>query len=225
MTFYHKFFISIIGVLICSTGSTRDIKSENLLTIARVKYSGGGDWYNDPSCIPNLAKYLRQYTNILINEEEKQIAVNDPDLFSYPFLFLTGHGRISFSEKEIIQLRQYLTHGGFLYADDDYGMDEYFRLEMKKVLPEKDFAEIPFSHPIFHIQYEFPNGLPKIHEHDGKPPQGFGYFHEGRLVVFYSYSSNISDGWADKEVHNDPPEIREQAFRMGTNIVVYALTY
>lgn len=192
-------------------------------TIARLKYSGGGDWYNDPSIIPNLLAYLRKAVHIDAAENELQVSLTDEDIFSYPFLFMTGHGRISFSEKEADRLRTYLTKGGFLFADDDYGMDEHFKREMKKVFPEKKLLEIPFSHEIYHSHFDFPNGLPKIHEHDGLPPKGYGYFHEGRLVVFYAFSSNISDGWADPEVHGDLEEIRESALRMGTNIVVYAL--
>ena len=193
-------------------------------TIARLKYDGGGDWYNNPSMIPNLLSFLK--TNVHINtlDDEVQVNLDDDKLFSFPFLFMTGHGRIYFSPSQVEKLRTFLTHGGFLYADDDYGMDKHFRREMKKVFPDKELVEIPFSHPIFNSVYNFPNGLPKIHEHDGGPPKAFGYFHEGRLVAFYSFNTNISDGWADPEVHKDPPEIREKALKMGANIVVYALT-
>ena len=192
-------------------------------TIARLKYSGGGDWYNDPSGIPNMLSYLRGASNVDAAENEAQVAILDEELFSYPFIFMTGHGRISFSQKETARLRTYLINGGFLYADDDYGMDEHFRREMNSVFPDKDLVEIPFSHQIYYIHFDFRKGLPKIHEHDGGPPRGYGYFHEGRMVVFYSTNTNISDGWADEDVHGDPPEKREQAFRMGTNIIVYAL--
>lgn len=197
----------------------------NVLRVARLKYGGGGDWYNDRSIIPNLMHEVNRRTNIQALEEEAIVELTDPELFQYPFLFMTGHGNIKFSEEEVRRLRQYLFHGGFLYADDDYGMDEAFRREIKKVFPEKKLVELPFSHPIYHILYDFPTGLPKIHEHNGKPPQGFGIFHQGRLVVFYTYETNISDGWADPEVHQDPPEIREQAFRMGLNILIYALLH
>jgi hypothetical protein len=192
-------------------------------TIARVKYSGGGDWYNDPSILPNLLQFLRDNTTIEARTEEEQVSLDDDKLYSCPFLFLTGHGRIFFSQSEAERLRSYLSNGGFLYADDDYGMDEHFRREMKKVFPNKEMVELPFSHPIYHVLYDFPNGLPKIHEHYEGPPKGFGYFQDGRLVVFYTYNTNISDGWADADVHGDPAEVREAALKMGANIVLYAL--
>ncbi len=192
-------------------------------TIARLKYSGGGDWYNDPSCIPNLLAFIQRYATIYVAREEVQVSIMDENFFSYPVLFMTGHGRISFSAKEVERLRTYLTHGGFLYADDDYGMDEHFKREMSKVFPDKELVAIPFSHEIFHSHFKFPKGLPKIHEHDGEPPEGFGYFHNGRLVVFYTRETNISDGWADAEVHGNPPDKREMALKMGMNIIVYAL--
>ncbi len=194
-------------------------------TIARLKYDGGGDWYNDPSIIPNILDYLQKNTNILTADDEVKISIMDENLFSYPFLFLTGHGNMSFSEKEARRLRNYLTSGGFLYADDDYGLDKHFRREMNKVFPDKKLLAVPFDHPIYSIHFNFSQGLPKIHEHDGEPPQGFAYFHNGRMVVFYSYSSNISDGWADPEVYDNPHSVREKALRMGSNIVVYALMY
>lgn len=197
----------------------------NVLKVARLKYGGGGDWYNDRSIIPNLMREVNERTDIEALEEETILELTDPELFQHPFLFMTGHGNIRFSEEEIRRLRLYLSHGGFLYADDDYGMDEAFRREIKRVFPEKDLVELPFSHQIYHILYDFPSGLPKIHEHDNKPPQGFGIVYQGRLVVFYTYETNISDGWADPEVHQDPAEIREQAFRMGLNILIYALLH
>ena len=194
-------------------------------TIARLKYNGGGDWYNDPSIIPNMLAFLRENTTIDADVNEVQVSLADEGLFFHPFLFMTGHGRISFSKNEAERLRTFLTHGGFLFADDDYGMDEHFRREMKKVFPDKEMMEIPFSYEIYQILYKFPNGLPKIHEHDGGPPKGFGYFHEGRLVVFYAFNTNISDGWADPEVHEDTPEKREVAFKMGANIIYHALIH
>jgi len=193
------------------------------LSIARVKYHGGGDWYNDPSGIPNLLEFVRQNTTIHTGADDRHVELLDDELFSYPIIFLTGHGKISFSNEEARQLRLYLTSGGFLYADDDYGMDKSFREEMKKVFPDKQFVELPFSHPVFHSHFEFPSGIPKTHEHDGGAGKTFGIFHEGRLTVLYTWNTNISDGWADPDVHNDPPEVRRQALQMGTNIVVYAL--
>jgi hypothetical protein len=194
-------------------------------TIGRMKYRGGGDWYNDPSILPNMMQYLQQQTGVSTAREEVQVALEDEKLFSCPVLFMTGHGRITFSEKEAARLRTYLTNGGFLFADDDYGMNDHFRREMKKVFPDKALVPIPFSHDIFRCFFSFANGLPKIHEHDGGPPEAYGYFHEGRLVVFYAFNTNISDGWADPDVHKDPPAIREQALKMGTNILYYALTH
>jgi hypothetical protein len=194
--------------------------------IARVQYRGGGDWYNDPSCLPNLCRFLKENTAIDAVPEERKILLLDETLFSYPVLFLTGHGRIVFSEEEASRLRAYLLHGGFLYADDDYGMDSYFRAAMKTVFPERDFSELPFSHGIFSIHFAFPGGLPKIHEHNNKPPQGFGLFDDRkRLMVFYTFETNLSDGWTDPQVHRDPEEKRQEAFRMGTNIVIWALTH
>ena len=194
------------------------------LTIARVKYRGGGDWYNDPSAIPNMLRFLSQNTSIHCAKEERYVELGDAALFTYPIIFMTGHGKISFSDREAKELRKYLTSGGFLYGDDDYGMDKFFRKAMSKVFPEKKLVEIPFNHPIFGSVYAFKNGAPKIHEHDGGPPKTFAIFHEGRLVVLYTANTNISDGWADANVHNNPPDIREKAFRFGANVIVYALT-
>lgn len=194
-------------------------------TIARVRYAGGGDWYNDPSAIPNLLRFMGEQTNVRVARDQVVVGIMDEKLFSFPVLYLTGHGRISFSTQEVERLRHYLTHGGFLYADDDYGMDSFFRREIAKVFPDKRLVELPFSHELYHIHFDFPQGLPKIHEHDGKPPRGFGLFHEGRLVVYYTYETNISDGWVDPEVHGDPAEKRLEALQMGTNIMIYALTH
>ncbi len=194
-------------------------------TIARLKYSGGGDWYNDPSVIPNLLDFLREHTAMEVASEEVSVAISDEDFFSYPLIYMTGHGNVSFSEEEARRLRVYLERGGFLYADDDYGMDRAFRREIEKVFPDKEWLEIPLSHSIFHHPFEFPQGLPKIHQHDGGPPQAFGIFHEKRLIVLYTFETNISDGWASPEVHHDPREIREVALKMGANIVVWALTH
>lgn len=203
-------------------GQAREKKSA--FTIARLKYHGGGDWYNDPSAIPNLLNFIKSQTNILTAADEKRVEIMDQELFSYPVLFLTGHGKITFSDEEAARLRKYLTNGGFLYVDDDYGMDKFFRAAMKKTFPDKDFVELPFSHPIYHSHFYFNNGLPKIHEHDGGPPHGYAIFHQGRMIVFYSFNTNISDGWADPDVHKDSEQVRIKALQMGTNILVYALT-
>ncbi len=191
------------------------------LTLARLKYDGGGDWYNDPDCIPNLAREANRRTGLFVNLKEEVVSAKEEKIFNYPFLFLTGHGNISFSEEEVKRLREYFLRGGFLYADDDYGMDSSFRREMKKVFPNSELVELSFDHPLYNIFYHFREGPPKIHEHYEGPPRGFGLFDRGRLVVFYTYNSNVSDGWTD--AHNDPPEKRESAFRMGINILLFSL--
>jgi hypothetical protein len=193
------------------------------LQIARLKYEGGGDWYNDPDAVPNLAKELNSRTNIRALTDEAQVGLLDEKLYQYPFLFMTGHGNISFSDDEVNRLRHFLETGGFLYADDDYGMDVAFRREMARVFPNSQLVELPFDHPIYHQVYDFKTGPPKIHEHYEGPPRGFGIFVGDRLVVYYTYNSNVSDGWT--AAHNDPPEVREQAFRMGINIVSYFCTH
>ncbi|MFO7675968.1 MAG: DUF4159 domain-containing protein [bacterium] len=187
--------------------------------IARLKYGGGGDWYNDPDAIPNLAREVNRRAAVRLAEEEAQVSLLDEKLYNYPFLFMTGHGNVSFSDEEILRLRGFLEAGGFLYADDDYGMDESFRREMARVLPQSAMVELPADHPIFHSFYRFPDGLPKIHEHEEGPPRAFGMYLGGVLAVLYTFNSNISDGWSD--VHDNPPEVREQAYRIGVNIVVY----
>ncbi len=196
----------------------------DLLTIARIKYQGGGDWYNGPTEIPNLLAYIREHTPIRTAAKEVRVEILDEAFFSYPISYLTGHGNIRFSDHEIRRLRRYLEHGGFLIANDDYGLDNAFRREMRRVFPDKELVELPPSFELFHKPFKF-TSLPKIHEHDGKRPQAFGIFHEGRLVVFYNFESDIGDGWDDPDVHGDPPETREAALRFGTNIVLWALTH
>lgn len=196
------------------------------LVIARIKYRGGGDWYNDPSAIPNLAAFIRENTLTEISDREARIALTDESLFSYPVLFLTGHGQLSVSDMEAERLRTYLLRGGFLYVDDDYGLDTDFHNLIKKVFPERELKELPFSHGIYKTPFLFENGLPKIHAHDDKPPRGFGIFDDqNRLMIYYTYETNISDGWADPQVHQDPPEKREAALKMGTNIILWALMH
>lgn len=198
-------------------------QDEALLRIARVKYGGGGDWYSDPSSLPNLLEEFRRRTGIRTAPREDVVALSSEKLFSFPFLYLTGHGAIKLTEEEAENLRRYLLRGGFLFADDNYGMNVHFVRTMKQVFPEKDLEAIPASHPVFSCFYVLP-GLPKIHEHDGKPPLARGIFHEGRLLVFYSHESDIGDGLEDPEVHGDPAEKRELAVRMATNVLFYALT-
>ena len=193
-------------------------------SIARIHYEGGGDWYGDPSSIPNLLNYIQDNTSISVNLDEAKIKLTDSDLYNYSYLYLTGHGNIRFSEDEVGILREYLIKGGFLHADDNYGMDKSFRREMNRVFPEKDWVALSFDHEIFHAYYEFPNGLPKVHEHDGEPPQGLGLFDGERLIIFYTYESDVGHGWEDIEVHNDPQSVREAALKMGVNIIWFALT-
>jgi len=200
-------------------------KDYSKVTIALLKYGGGGDWYGDRNALPNLARFVNQNLPVRVSEEVKIVSPMDDNLFSYPYIFMAGHGNVRFTEEEVLRLRKYLTSGGFLHADDDYGMDKYFRREIKRIFPNNELVELPFDHPIYHIYYDFPHGLPKIHEHDGKPPQGFGIFYKGRLVVFYSYETDLGDGWEDPEVHHDPEEKRLQALKMGANILLYSLLY
>ncbi|MBI5323915.1 MAG: DUF4159 domain-containing protein [Ignavibacteriae bacterium] len=199
-------------------------KTESKFRIARVKYSGGGDWYNDQTSEPNLLKFIAQNTNLPIDPIYEFVDLASDNLFAYPLIYLTGHGNVNFTNTESEKLRAYLENGGFLYIDDDYGLDEFIRKEMKKVFPEQDFVELPFSHKIYSCHFKFPKGLPKIHEHNDKPPQGFGLFCNGRLSVFYTFESNLGDGWVDQDIYKDPQEIRDAAFKMGTNVVVWALT-
>jgi hypothetical protein len=191
--------------------------------IARLKYDGGGDWYSDPSSLPNLLQFVAANAPVAVDPKEYRVSVMDKEFFAFPYLYLTGHGNIRFSDEELLRLRQYLHSGGFLHADDNYGMDESFRREIGRLFPDNELVELPFSHPIYHCFYEFPNGLPKIHEHDNKPAQGFGIFHEDRLVVFYSYECDLGDGWEDPSVHDDSPEKHRAALEMGTNIIIYSL--
>ena len=194
------------------------------LKIAKLQYEGGGDWYANPSSLPNLITFISQNTNIQLDQEENVVKPGGTQIFSYPFVYMTGHGRFLLSPEDAQNMRSYLSSGGFLHIDDNYGMDKFVRMEMKKVFPELDFVELPFDHPIYHQQYDFPKGLPKIHEHDGKPAQGFGLVWEGRVVCYYTYECDLGDGWEDPQVHNDPEDVRQQALKMGTNIFIYALT-
>jgi hypothetical protein len=195
----------------------------NDFTIVRIKYDGGGDWYGNKTTFKNLFQFMSDEIKISTTLKEQTATIMDESFFNYPVAYIAGHGNIRFSEDEAERLRTYLTSGGFLFADDDYGMDIPFRREMKKVFPELNFVELPFTHPIYKIYYKFPNGLPKIHEHDGGPPRGFGLIYNQRLVVFYSFNTDISDGCEDSEIHNDPPENRQDALRMGLNILLYSI--
>lgn len=194
------------------------------LTIAQLHYEGGGDWYANPSALPNLLAAIRRHTGLSVADRPATVRLSDPELWDHPFLYLTGHGNIRFSESDAERLRRYLEGGGFLHADDNYGLDESFRREIRRVFPDQELVELPADHPVFRAFFELADGLPKIHRHDGKPPQAFGLFHEGRLVVFYSYESDLGDGWEDPDVHGDAPEVREAALRMGVNLFVHALS-
>ena len=212
--------ITLIKILIIL--SSLPIFGQNF-SIARIHYSGGGDWYSDPSSLPNLLKFLGENTQISVDEEEVRLRPTDPEFYQYPYLYLTGHGNVRFSAEEVTRLRESLLRGAFLHADDNYGMDASFREEIKRVFPNRDFIELPFDHPVFHVFYDFQNGLPKVHEHDGNPPQALGMFDDDRLMILYTFECDLGDGWEDPEVHNNSEEIRLKALQMGVNIIYYAL--
>jgi hypothetical protein len=193
------------------------------LTIGRLHYDGGGDWYANPSSLPNLLEAIGTRTTIPVAPREKVVTLADADLWTLPYLYLTGHGNVRFSDAELVTLRRYLQQGGFLHADDNYGMDESIRRELGRLFPDRPLVEVPLDHPVYRGLYAFPQGIPKIHEHDGKPAQGFGIFLDGRLVVYYSYQTDLGDGWEDPDVHRDPPDKREAALRMGINLFLYAV--
>jgi hypothetical protein len=192
--------------------------------IAKLKYNGGGDWYANKTSLPNLIQFCNATLKTNIFPEEDIVEPGSADIFTYPFVHLTGHGNVTFTDAEAQNLRRYLLAGGFLHLDDNYGLDKFIRREMKKVFPELDFVELPFSHPVYQQKFKFPGGLPKVHEHDGKAPQGFGLIWRGRLVCFYSYECDLGNGWEDQSVYNDPEAARQQALRMGANLVQYATT-
>jgi hypothetical protein len=196
-----------------------------VMTIGRLHYEGGGDWYANPSSLPNLLAALRSRTTLRVAPEEKIVTLSDDDLWNVPYLYMTGHGNVRWSDQDLRTLRRYLEQGGFLHADDNYGMDLSIRRELARLFPDYRLVEVPLNHPIYHLIYEFPKGIPKIHLHDGKPAQGFGIFLEGRLAVYYSYQTDLGDGWEDPEVHHDPPEKRESALRLGVNLFAYAVGY
>ncbi len=212
-----KYFISIISFIICCNIDTAQSQTQ----IALLKYGGGGDWYANPTSLTNLIGYCNAELGMNLNPQYAVVEVGSAELFNYPFVHLTGHGNVLFSAQEAQNLRTYLIGGGFLHIDDNYGLKEYVVSQMKKVFPELEFIELPFSHPIYHQKYSFPNGLPKIHEHDNLPPKGYGLIYEGRLVCFFSVECDLGDGWEDQDVHNDSQESRIKALRMGGNILQY----
>lgn len=211
-----KYYLFLL-LIITSEFSAQEFK------IGRLKYSGGGDWYNDPSGEINLLNYIKANTTINVNPQYNFVDISSDEIFNYSFLFLTGHGNVSFSDSEVLRLRKYLMNGGFLYIDDDYGIDNFIKREMKKVLPDNDFIELPFNYGLYSCFYKFNYGPPKIHEHDNKPPQGLGIILNNRLAIYYTYESNPGDGWTDKRVHNLSDELREEALKFGTNLVIWAL--
>lgn len=190
--------------------------------VAVLKYKGGGDWYSNPTALPNLVRFCNDNINTNINEQIETVEPSSTDIFQYPLLHMTGHGNVFFTEEDSQNLRNYLMSGGFIHIDDNYGMEPYLKKELKKVFPSLELVEIPKNHPIFNMEYNFPNGLPKIHEHDGKAPRALGIFVEDRLVLLFTFESDLGDGWEDQEVHNDPADVREKALKMGANIVKYA---
>lgn len=213
MTFM-KYYLSLVCFLFTIFSFSQDI--------AVLKYKGGGDWYSNPTALPNLITFCNEHINTKINANPQTVEAGSTDIFQFPFLHMTGHGNVFFSEADAENLRNYLISGGFLHIDDNYGMEPYIKKELKKVFPDKDLEELSSAHPIYKAAFNFPNGLPKIHEHDGKRPQAFGIFHEDRLVLLFTFESDLGDGWEDAEVHNDPAEVREKALKMGANIVKYA---
>lgn len=214
-----------VKILLFSLFISFNVQAQSAYQIALLKYNGGGDWYANPSSLPNLIKFCNQELNMNINRDVATVEVGSPDLFNYPFLHMTGHGNVVFSEQEKSNLRAYLKAGGFLHVDDNYGMDQYIRPLLNQILENNSLVELPFSHEIYSSNYKFKNGLPKIHEHDDHAPRAYGLFYEGRLVLLYTYECDLGDGWEDPNIHNDPPALRQLALQMGANIVKYVFTY
>lgn len=215
--------ISVLAVLLLAMSLPGHATPMPELTVAQLQYDGGGDWYANPTGLPNLLKEIRSRTGVPIAQKPASVRLTDRALWDFPFIYATGHGNIRLSPEEVRILRQYLESGGFLLVDDNYGLDESFRREIRRVFPDRALVQLPVDHPVYGAFYRLPDGLPKIHKHDGKPAQGFGIFHEGRLVLFYSYESDLGNGWEDADKHDLTPDLREKAFRMGVNLFVYAL--
>lgn len=224
MNIFKKHFHKLGLLLAIGLVSTQAAAQDYALRIAKLKYPGGGDWYSNQTALPNLARFSNSTLGVNINPEDEIVDVGSQELFAYAYVYMTGHGNVVFSSQEAENLRNYLVSGGFLHIDDNYGLDKFIRVEMKKVFPELEFVELPHSHPIYHQRFHFNEGLPKIHEHDGKPSQGFGLIYEGRLVCFYSYESDLGNGWEDQIIHNDPASLRQKALQMGANILSFAFT-
>ena len=215
-------YLRLLMLMIVLPGSS--LFAQSSFQIALLKYSGGGDWYANPTSLPNLVRFANTNLGTNISEDIATVDAGNPEIMNYPFVHMTGHGNVVFSDQEAQNLRQYLMAGGFLHIDDNYGLNQYIRPQMKKVFPELDFVELPFDHPVYHQKYQFPNGLPKIHEHDKKPAQGFGLFWNGRLVCFYTYECDLGDGWEDQAVHKDSEPTRLKALQMGANLLDYVFT-
>lgn len=224
MRYLNYKFHTLFGLLLCLLALNSEAQNGEGIQIAKLKYQGGGDWYANKTALPNLVRFCNQQLNMNLAPQEAVVEVGSPEIFSYPYVYLTGHGNVVFSEQEAENLRTYLQSGGFLHIDDNYGLDKFIRLEMKKVFPDLDFVELPYNHPIYHQKFDFKDGLPKIHEHDGKPAQGFGLLLNGRLICYYTYESDLGNGWEDQSIHNDPEEVRQKALKMGANILTYAFT-
>ena len=219
MKYSILFFFILLGTVAMTVLPEAD---QAKMKLALLKYSGGGDWYSNPTALPNLARFCNQNLGTDFATDYAVVEVGSADLYNYPFVHMTGHGNVVLSDADAENLRNYLVGGGFLHIDDNYGMDRYVRIAMKKVFPDQDFIELPFQHEVYDQKYPFKKGLPKVHKHDEKPPKGFGLFWEGRLVCFYSYECDLGDGWEDQAVHNDPQEVRRQALQMGANLIQYA---
>jgi hypothetical protein len=215
--------LALAAVLLA--GAAPSAADAPVMTIGRLHYDGGGDWYANPSSLPNLLTAIRSRTALRVAAEEKVVTLSDDELWNVPYIYMTGHGNVRWSDRDLATLRRYLLQGGFLHADDNYGMDASIRRELGRLFPEVPLVEVPLDHPIYHVVFDFPKGIPKIHQHDAKPAQGFGIFLDGRLAVYYSYQSDLGDGWEDFEVHRDPPEKHEAALRMGVNLFAYAVGY
>lgn len=215
-------YLGLITLFFISLSFSESPVPKPTLQMALLKYNGGGDWYSNPTALPNLAEFCNRNLGTDFAEDYATVEVGSAEIFNYPFVHMTGHGNVVFSDAEAENLRIYLIGGGFLHIDDNYGMDPFVRTAMKQVFPESEFIELPYEHEIYHQKFDFKNGLPKVHEHDGKAPQGFGIIYEGRVVCYYSYESDLGDGWEDRDVHNDTEEIRQSALQMGANIVQYA---
>jgi hypothetical protein len=215
---------TLLVVLLAAVFALPRTETAAPLTIGRLHYDGGGDWYANPSSLPNLLQAIRDRTTLVVANRERVVTLTSPDLWDVPYLYMTGHGNVRFTDDEARILRRYLENGGFFHADDNYGLNESFRREIARVFPDRPLVEVPLDHPVYRVVYDFPRGIPKIHEHDGLPAQGFGIFLGDRLAVYYSYQSDLGDGWEDADVHGDPPTIREEALRMGVNLFAYAVT-